>query len=186
MECVSGPVTNYTILVQDDQDGGFNVLANLPATQTNFTDSSSTFSDGIQYEIQADYAGGASAITGEDDPTVNPEYTVQTAIVRGPQGGLYLVASTIPQNVVAIRVYWGGGYTGYPDLHTEITFHQVDIRRPSITATITAQSTRALILMSPFLISAMAFTKFQQVKRLYLAIIFLLPKPSRLMVSLGV
>jgi Concanavalin A-like lectin/glucanases superfamily/Alpha/beta hydrolase of unknown function (DUF900) len=110
-----GPVTNYTILVQDDQlDGEFVVLTNLAATQTNFTDSSSIFSDGIQYEIQADYAGGASAVTGQNDPTIQPAYTTETAIVRGPQGGLYLLASAIPQNVVGIRVYWGAGIAPYP------------------------------------------------------------------------
>jgi hypothetical protein len=106
-------VQSYTVWVIDDQTGE-SLLTNLPASQTNFTDSSSTFSDGIQYQLQANYADGASAVSGQDDPTIEPSYTTQTAIVRGPQGGLYLVVSTIPSNVVAIRVYWGRGVSGYP------------------------------------------------------------------------
>ncbi|MDB6015900.1 MAG: hypothetical protein JWR19_389 [Pedosphaera sp.] len=110
-----GNVSGYTILRQDGPYSSFVTIGTVSANQTTFTDTSVPAFDDVEYEIIANYgSNGSSPPSEQANPRINPKYTTSASIVRGPQGGLYLVASTIPQNVVALRVYLTGGRNSFP------------------------------------------------------------------------
>ena len=104
----AGSLTVYTLTI-----GGCNI--SLSACQTNFvltTNSDSRLATYEQfpedsapptYSLQINYAHTNSFVAAEQ-PVFNPNYDVIAYIVRGSQGNLYLLASAVPSNIVAIRI----------------------------------------------------------------------------------
>jgi hypothetical protein len=99
-----GAVTGYTIL----RNGV--VLTNLPPNQFSFEDDSVQVypgnSDSLipSYQVRANYAPGNSALSVAQRP-ISQAYALSTAIVRGPQGQYFLLASAIPNGVTTLRVF---------------------------------------------------------------------------------
>ncbi|HTV43228.1 MAG TPA: hypothetical protein VMF08_21875 [Candidatus Sulfotelmatobacter sp.] len=87
-----GPVTGYTM---QTPDGTVNV-----GLVTSYIDNESSV--GATYSVEADYAGGPSAWSGQVSVSGDP--APNAAIVPGPQGSLYLVASGLPPDLSAMQI----------------------------------------------------------------------------------
>ena len=70
----------------------------------------------VTYQVQANYGPNNSLSSAPSTPQSPLDQTlaVQTAIVRGPQGRLYLVAPNIPPGVAWIRVFPTSSGVNYP------------------------------------------------------------------------
>jgi hypothetical protein len=99
----SGPVAGYTI-----QTPGGNV--NLSVGETGYVDNISSV--GATYSVEADYAGGPSAWSGQ--VSVDGDPAPNATIVPGPGGNLYLVASGLPSDLNTIVIYRNSWNSGGP------------------------------------------------------------------------
>jgi len=112
----AGNVTGYTL--EDAEPYGGTTYTNVTAEQLSYTnqlsylDALSTYiylpppfysSVPPTYAIKVNYANGSSQWSSSVSP-FDPTCTVKAAVARGPNGSLYLVASSIPSNVGAIRI----------------------------------------------------------------------------------
>ncbi len=110
-----GNVSNYVIIRIDSPSyAPVVIVSNISSSATSYTDTSLPSGTGYEYEIEASYGSGASAVSGVVNPNIEPAYTTMGQVVRGPQGALYLAVSAVPQNVVAIRVNLFEGTMEYP------------------------------------------------------------------------
>jgi hypothetical protein len=123
------PPTSYMIV---RYEGNLAYSTNfVAASQSTFTDVSWSPDAATTYTIAAIYSGGSSFQSTMQDPIVDPNYSVEAQIVRGPGGALYLVASAIPQSITGIRVSYDGGTAEYPISSIGQTFQ---IYTPPITS----------------------------------------------------
>ncbi len=100
-----GAVTGYTVLRQNSPTSGFSPIATVSSSLTSYTDNSYPGGNGVEYEVEADYAEGDTAPSDSENPRITPNYTVPAYIVRGPNGLPYLTVAGIPQNVTTFRIY---------------------------------------------------------------------------------
>lgn len=125
-QSVLGPVTGYSIRFEDPHNNNYQTF-NLSPVSTSYTNYYSPTNLNVEYWppqcwIQAHYPGGDSAWSPGVtllEPTIIPHGT----LVRGPQGGCYLVVSALPESTASLllsRVNYGVPY-GEPDRVAEFT-----------------------------------------------------------------
>jgi len=119
----AGVVTGYTLEINDPNDGTnyINFATNQLeyATQVAPYTSLSDYLEFPNYDppptcaLKINYANGSSQYSSFI-PSFDPTCTVNAAVIRGPQGSLYLAVSSVPANVGAIRIMSSGGGLLYP------------------------------------------------------------------------
>ena len=120
-----GPVTGYTLEKfdwQTFQTTGFNLSANSDSFEDDLS-SDEPYDPSfygpqlyVDYQIVAHYGGGDSS-AGSASLGFEPYVPFAASLVQGPQGGLGFVASAVPSDLNALRLYRVQDGRQYSHLH---------------------------------------------------------------------
>ena len=91
---------SYTI--ERNTGPGFVPLQTVPSTTLTLTDTPGTIN--VLYRVKANFAWGGSIPGSAVHPLLDPFYTVEARILRGAEGKLQLVASTVPTGLLGFEI----------------------------------------------------------------------------------